>query len=186
MPTTVQSGVIQPHGDHLVNRIASPQEAEAIRSRLPGLASVRLSDRQMSDLEMIAIGGFSPLQGFMTSADYGRVVQEMHLASGLPWSMPITLAVATEEAASLPVGNEIALLSPDGEPVGVLKLEEKYTYDKALEARNVYRTEDEAHPGVAVVYQQGDVLLGGAVTVIERRKATAFATYRLDPSETRA
>src|SRR6266536_1164963 len=112
MTTTSQTGVIKPHGGQLINRIASQQDAEAIRSRLPGLASVRLSDRQLSDLEMIAIGGFSPLHGFMTGADYTRVVRDMHLANGLPWSMPITLAVASEEAANLSAGSELALRGP--------------------------------------------------------------------------
>jgi sulfate adenylyltransferase len=178
--------LIEAHGGKLVNRVASTQEADAIRSRLSGLAGVRLSDRQLSDLEMIAIGGFSPLDGFMGSADYRGVVNDMHLASGLPWSMPITLAVTAEQAAGLSEGSELALLNPEGEAVAVLTLAEKYGYDKKLEARNVYRTEDEAHPGVAIVYQQGDVLLSGPVTVLERRKAPTFASYRLDPVETRA
>jgi sulfate adenylyltransferase len=186
MRASTESAVIPAHGGLLVNRVASSQEASAIRSRHQGLPSVRLSDRQLSDLEMIAIGGFSPLEGFMGSADYRGVVNDMHLASGLPWSMPITLAVSTTDAANLAEGSEVVLQAPDGQPVGVLALEEKYGYDKALEARNVYRTEEEAHPGVAVVYQQGDVLLGGRVTVLERRKATTFAQYRLDPVETRA
>jgi sulfate adenylyltransferase len=185
MTTSAASTTVAPHGGRLVNRIATPEEAAAIRQRLTGLHSVRLSDRQLSDLEMIAIGGFSPLEGFMNQADYKGVVEDMHLAGGLPWSMPITLAVSADNASALREGDDIALLSPDGEAVGVIRLEEKYGYDKKLEARNVYRTEDEGHPGVAIVYQQGDVLLAGAVTVLERRKATTFAAYRLDPVETR-
>ncbi len=181
-----QAALIAPHGGQLVHRVASPAEAEAIRSRLPGLPQVRLSERQLSDLEMIAIGGFSPLTGYMTSADYRRVVSEMHLANGLPWSMPITLAVDRTTAAGLREGGEVALLHPDGEPVGLLKLEEQYGYDRALEARAVYRTEEAAHPGVAVVYGQGDTLLGGPVTLLERQKAATFRQYRLDPAETRA
>ncbi len=181
-----QASLIAPHGGRLINRIASPVEAAALRGRIAGLPQVRLNDRQLSDLEMIAIGGFSPLEGFMTSADYRRVVTEMHLASGLPWSMPITLAVDAATAAGLSEGSEVALFDSEGEPAGVLNLQEKYGYDRALEARSVYRTEDAAHPGVAVVYAQGGVLLGGPVTVLERRKAPSFSQYRLDPAETRA
>jgi sulfate adenylyltransferase len=181
-----QPALIAPHGGRLIDRVASAQEAQAIRSRIAGLPQIRLNERQISDLEMIAIGGFSPLEGFMTSADYRRVVAEMHLANGLPWSMPITLAVDSAAAAGLSEGSEVALLNPDGEAVGLLSLQEKYGYDRALEARSVYRTEEEAHPGVAVVYAQGDVLLGGPVTVLERRKAPSFSRYRLDPVETRA
>jgi sulfate adenylyltransferase len=180
-PTTIEA-----HGGRLINRIASSQEADAIRGRLGGLPSLRLTDRQLSDLEMIAIGGFSPLEGFMNGADYRGVVERMHLADGLPWSMPITLAVTENEAGRLKVGDEVALLNPEGEAVGVLRLEEKFGYDKRLEARNVYRTEDESHPGVAIVYQQGDVLLAGPVTVLQRRKPQTFLSYRLDPVETRA
>jgi sulfate adenylyltransferase len=180
------SKLIEPHGGTLVNRIASSQEAAALRARVNGLPRVQLSDRQLSDLEMIAIGGFSPLDGFMGSADYTGVVTGMHLASGLPWSMPVTLAVSREDAAALGEGSEVALSTNQGDIVGVLALAEKFGYDKALEARNVYRTEEAAHPGVAVLLQQGDVLLGGRVTVLERRKASTFPQYRLDPVETRA
>jgi sulfate adenylyltransferase len=178
--------LIAPHGGRLVNAIAAPNEAEQIRARVQSLPAIRLNDRQLSDLEMIAIGGFSPLDGFMNRADYLSVVESMHLAGGLPWSIPVTLAVDSSEAAQLRGGTELALLSPDGAPVGVMQLQEKFTYDKALEARSVYRTDEDKHPGVAVVYQQGDTLLGGPVTVLERRKAPTFSQYRLDPVETRA
>jgi sulfate adenylyltransferase len=180
------SNLIEPHGGRLINAIASTAQAEQIRARIQGLPSVRLNERQLSDLEMLAIGGFSPLNGFMNSADYLGVVRSMHLASGLPWSIPVTLAVDSDEAKSLKEGSEIALLNGEGSPVAVMQLQEKFGYDKALEAGSVYRTEEDKHPGVAVVYQQGDTLLAGPVTVLERRKASNFAQYRLDPAETRA
>jgi sulfate adenylyltransferase len=178
--------LIEPHGGRLVNAVANPAEAASIRSRAAGLPAVRLNDRQLSDLEMIAIGGFSPLEGFMTRADYLGVVQSMHLANGLPWSIPVTLAVDSATAAGLNEGSEIALQDSAGETLAVMRLQEKFGYDKVLEARSVYRTEEDKHPGVAVVYGQGDTLLGGRVTVLERRKPTTFAQYRLDPVETRA
>jgi sulfate adenylyltransferase len=184
--TRAESKLIAPHGGTLVNRIASTEDAAALRSRAAGLPCVQLSDRQLSDLEMIAIGGFSPLEGFMGKADYTGVVTDMHLANGLPWSMPVTLAVSREEAAALREGSRVALCSGQGETIGVMDLAETFAYDKATEARNVYRTEEAAHPGVAVVMHQGDVLLGGRITVLERRKAKTFPTYRLDPVETRA
>jgi sulfate adenylyltransferase len=184
--TTTQAHVIAPHGGTLINRIAKPAEAPALAERILQMPHVTLSERQLSDLEMIAIGGFSPLTGYMTRNDYQGVVRTMHLANGLPWSMPVTLAVTRDEAARLREGQEIALCNARDESVGVLTLHEKFDYDKLEEARNVYRTEEEAHPGVAVVLQQGDVLLGGPVTLLERRKATTFARYRLDPAETRA
>ena len=178
--------LIEPHGGSLVDRIAAPAQADALRARLTALPSVQLNDRELSDLEMLAIGGFSPLEGFMNSADYHSVVEDMHLARGLPWSMPITLSVTSEESSGLREGSEVALLDTAGQPVAVLDLEEKFGYDKETEARNVFRTTETNHPGVAVLMQQGAVLLGGRVTVLERRKGSHFAEYRLDPAETRA
>jgi len=180
------SDLIAPHGGALVNRIAQAADAAALRARAASMARLRLNERQLSDLEMIAIGGFSPLTGFMTEADYLGVVNHMHLDGGLPWSMPITLAAGGGEATRLKEGQELALCNGQDEIVGLMTLEQKFGYDKLTEARNVYRTEEEAHPGVAVVLQQGEVLLGGPVTVLERRKASTFAQYRLDPAETRA
>jgi len=178
--------LIAPHGGVLVNRIASAADGATLRARTASMARLRLNDRQLSDLEMIAIGGFSPLTGFMTEGDYLGVVRDMHLAGGLPWSIPVTLAAGTGGAAGLKEGQEIALCNGQDEIVGLMTLQQKFGYDKLTEARNVYRTEEEAHPGVAVVLQQGEVLLGGPVTALERRKAKTFAQYRLDPVETRA
>src|SRR6266571_3885508 len=141
--------------------LVSGEQAEALRERAAGLPVVRLSARSLSDLELLATGAYSPLDGFMTRADYLGVVREMHLANGRPWSMPITLAVGAEEASSIKEGREVALADETGRPLAVLTVAEKYDYDKALEARKIFRTEDEAHPGVAALYSQGDVLIGG-------------------------
>jgi sulfate adenylyltransferase len=186
MAEAKSSELIAPHGGALIDRVASPADRDAVRARAGSMPRVGLNERQLSDLEMIAIGGFSPLTGFMIQDDYRGVVSSMHLAGGLPWSIPVTLAVSTAEAAGLKEGEEIALCNAGNDVIAIMTLQQKFGYDKAAEARNVYRTEDEAHPGVAVVLQQGDVLLGGPVTVLERRKAPTFAQYRLDPAETRA
>jgi sulfate adenylyltransferase len=121
----------------------------------------------------------------MTRDDYLSVVNTMHLSNGLPWSIPITLAVTSEQAATIREGQQIALVDAEGALHAVLTVEEKYTYDKNREARLVYRTEDEAHPGVQVVYQQGDVLLGGPVRVVALQSQT-FAEYRYTPAQSRA
>jgi sulfate adenylyltransferase len=161
-------------------------EAEALRERASSLAALRVSQRSLSDLELLAIGGYSPLEGFMTQADYRAVVNDMHFASGLPWPMPITLAVSTDEAGAIAEGSEIALADESGRVLAVMQLEQKFGYDKRLEAREVYRTEDEAHPGVAAVYAQREVLLGGPVRVIELPSHDDFTQYRLTPAQTRA
>jgi sulfate adenylyltransferase len=135
---------------------------------------------------LLANGGYSPLAGFMTEADYSSVVNGMHLAGGLPWPMPITLAVSTGEAEAIDESSEIALADESGRVLAVMQVAQKFGYDKHLEAREVYRTEDEAHPGVAAVYAQGDVLLGGPVRALELPGHDDFAQYRLTPAQTRA
>jgi sulfate adenylyltransferase len=104
------------------------------------LPRVQLDERALSDLELIAIGGFSPLTGFMGQEDYDQVVNHMHLANGLPWSIPVTLSVAQAVADPLQVGSTLRLDDPNGQFIGVLELTQKYGYDKNHEALKVYRT----------------------------------------------
>jgi len=146
---------------------------------------VRLSARSLSDLELLAVGGYSPLTGFMTEPDYHSVVSDMHLASRVPWPMPITLAVSTADADAIAEGSEIVLCDENGSMLAIMQVEQKFGYEKRLEAREVYRTEEEAHPGVAAVYAQGDVLLGGPVRVFELPAHHDFLQYRLTPVQTR-
>jgi sulfate adenylyltransferase len=161
-------------------------EADALRNRAGALPAVRLNARTLSDLELLAVGGYSPLDGFMTQADYRSVVSDMRLVSGEGWSMPITLAVTSEEAASITEGAEIALTDESGAPLAVMQVAEKFGYEKDIEAQNVFRTEEEAHPGVAALYAQGDVLLGGPVQVFEVPGHDDFGPYRLTPAQARA
>ncbi len=185
--TTRVTETIAPHGGRLIDRIASPSESEAIRARAPGLRHVTLSLRESADLDLIAVGAFSPLRGFMNKADYHGTVHEMRLADGTLWSIPITLSVSQQEAAGLSHGDEIALEDQAGRLLGVLNLEEVFAYDKQEEAREVFGTQDEAHPGVASVYHQKELLLGGTVTVVEREEiGSDLLPYRNDPAETRA
>ncbi len=104
------------------------------------MPQIIIGSRQLADLEMLAIGAYSPLRGFMTRADYLGVVNEMHLSNGLPWSVPITLSTSEEQAQHLTDGSQIALVNEQGATQAVMTLEEKYRYDKQLEARQVYRT----------------------------------------------
>jgi sulfate adenylyltransferase len=177
--------LIPPHGGQLIDREVTGREAAALEERARSLPALRLSSRALSDLELIAIGGFSPLEGFMTARRYRSVVDEMHLSEGLPWSLPVTLAASREEAASLQEGQQVALADASGEPLAVLDLEERFDYEKEAEAQAVYRTTESAHPGVAALYAQGEVLLGGRVTLF-RRSPAPFAEHRLTPAQTRA
>jgi sulfate adenylyltransferase len=180
------SALIPAHGGNLVNRIVTGPDAAALAQRAAALPVLRLSDRSVSDLEMIAIGGFSPLTGFMGAADYRAVVRDMHLAAGLPWTIPVTLAVDRAAARALREGHDVALADAAGLPLAVLTVTEVFAYDPAEEARRVYRTEDTAHPGVAALMRQGELLVAGPVTVFRRPPHADFRAYRLDPAETRA
>ncbi|MBD2057968.1 sulfate adenylyltransferase [Oculatella sp. FACHB-28] len=177
---------IAPHGGHLINRVATPEQRQQFLAEADALLRVQLDERTTSDLVMIAIGGFSPLTGFMNSSDYEAVVTTMHLANGLPWSIPVTLSVTEAIAEPLKEGSKIRLDDPNGEFVGILELEQKYRYDKVKEAVNVYKTDDEAHPGVKVVYEQGPINLAGAVWLLQRDPHPFFPTYQVDPVDSRS
>ncbi|MDQ6643083.1 MAG: sulfate adenylyltransferase [Chloroflexota bacterium] len=176
--------LITPHGGELVINMASDAERAELQERARGLSEVLVGSRQMADLEMLAIGAYSPLGGFMKRADYLGVVNDMHLENGLPWSVPITISVTSEQAANLKEGSQVALVNEHGTLQAVMLVEEKYGYDKQHEVSKVYRTTEEAHPGVKVVYQQGDVLLGGSVRVVALPNQ-AFAKYRFTPTQSR-
>ncbi len=180
----MQQGLIAPHGGELVLNMASEQEQAELRDRARSLPQVEVGSRQLADLEMLANGAYSPLCGFMTRADYLGSVNDMHLSNGLPWSIPITLPVSAEQAESLREGMQIALVNGHGTLQAVMTIEEKFGYDKEHEASKVYRTTEEAHPGVKVLYQQGDVLVGGPVRVVALQHQ-AFAQYRFTPAQSR-
>ena len=174
-----------PHGGQLIDRIAPSNKREEFLSQKDNLPRLRLEERTISDLIMIAIGGFSPLKGFMEQADYHSVVQNMHLSNGVPWSIPITLPVQEEVANSLKEGELIRLDNLAGEFIGVLELTQKYKYQKNEEAIKVYKTEDEKHPGVQVLYKQGKINLAGPIWLLKRSENKLFPKYQIDPRESR-
>jgi sulfate adenylyltransferase/3'-phosphoadenosine 5'-phosphosulfate synthase len=178
--------LIRPHGGELVDRWAHGAEKDRLIEKAKSLPAITLDERAAADVENIAVGAFSPLKGFMTSKDYLRVVREMRLENGLVWSVPITLAVSQAQAESIRVGTEVALRMPDGRNVAVLEVSDKFVPDKELEAREVYRTTEDKHPGVAYLKSSGDVYLGGEIKVLERPFAPEFPSYHRDPAETRA
>ena len=179
-------GLIKPHGGVLVNRILEGKEREDAAERAAALKKIRLTDREISDIEMIAIGALSPLEGFMGREDYHSVMDTMHLKNGLPWTIPITLSVTTEEANALKAGMEVALTDEEGTILAVMSISEIFPHDKEKEAIQVYGTSEDKHPGVKKVYEMGDMLLGGKVSVIRRPAHTKFMEERLDPKDTRA
>ncbi len=177
---------IAPHGGDLIDRVLRGEVRKAVWEKAQELPKVSLTPMGLSDLELIATGAFSPLKGFMLREDYERVVREMRLASGLLWSIPVTLPVDGSFADSLREGQEVALCEGD-RVLAVMTVDEKYPYDKQLEAQEVYRTTEEAHPGVARLYAQGDMLLGGDVWLVDWPSATEteFPELRHTPAQTR-
>ena len=165
--------LIAPHGGRLVDR-AGPRPESINR-----LEQLQLTSRELSDLDMLASGALSPLEGFMGRNDYERVVEEMRLERGLVWALPVCLAVDNP-----PRGEEVALTDERGKALAVLEVDEVFEYDKEREAERCFRTTDEAHPGVARLYAQKPLYLSGRVTVFERL-ATLFPKLALDPLETR-
>jgi sulfate adenylyltransferase len=177
---------ILPHGGQLVNRLLRGEMRQAIRERAERLPKVNLNNMNLSDLELIATGAMSPLTGFMGQADYERVVREMRLSNNLLWSIPVTLPVDDDVAATVEPGQEIALCE-NGRVLAVMEVTDKFGYDKEREAEMVYGTTDEAHPGVARLYRLGNVLLGGEIWVVELPAAAdeEFPELRHTPAQTR-
>ncbi|MFL6276943.1 MAG: sulfate adenylyltransferase [Blastocatellia bacterium] len=177
--------IIPAHGGRLINRELTGVERETLLERAPAMPRLTLRAREISDLEMVANGAFSPLEGFMCEDDYIAVRGNKHLASGLPWTIPITLSAADDLAATIKEGHDVALYASDDHLLGVLHLEQKYRYDKQREAERVYLTTETAHPGVAALYEQGDWLLGGKISLLNRPRNPQFPAYRFDPQQTR-
>ena len=174
LPALESTELIRPHGGYLVDRTGDrPDNVES-------LEQVPLTSRELSDLDMVASGALSPLEGFMGRDDYERVLEDMRLAKGLPWALPVCLAVDHE-----PQGDEVTLTDEAGTPYATLEVDEVFEYDKEREARNAFRTTDDAHPGVARLYGQKPLYLAGKVTVFQRAQP-AFPELALDPADTRS
>ena len=177
---------IQPYGGVLVDRVASPSEAAAVREAAPGFPSVKISPWTLSDLYLIAVGGLSPLDGFMDEAAYRSVVSGMVLPNGLPWSIPVVLPVSDEEAASIAVGQPVALYAPDGKLAAVVDVTDVFNRDRETEAEAVFRTSDRAHPGVAARYRMGGRCVAGPIRYVYDEDITGFPEDNLTPAQTRA
>ena len=174
-------GPIQAHGGHLVDRIHTELSDDGRRPR------VTLTPRQQADLDLLANGGFSPLEGFMGKEAYESVIQDMRLPNGLAWSIPITLAVSDDVVETVRGADAVALTDEEDRFLGVLELEDVFEVDPAREARLVYGTEDLEHPGVAALHAHGTVCLAGPVRVAARLPLDeASERHRLDPAATRA
>lgn len=183
------SDTIRPHGGTLVDRVLRGEMREAVSERAEQMTRIPLDPMGFSDLELIATGALSPLTGFMDRVDYQHCVDEMRLSNGVVWSMPVTLAVERDLAAGIREGQEVALCE-ENRVLAVMEVREKYPLDRSAkehEAREVYRTTDEAHPGVAQLYRRADVALGGDIWLVDWPSTvkTEFPELRHTPAQTR-
>jgi sulfate adenylyltransferase len=177
--------MIEPHGGRLVNRLVSGEKAAALEAEARELPVIQLNPFEVSDLEMLAIGAFSPLEGFMERADYLYVIKDKRLANGLPWTLPITLAVNKEKAENLKNVSRAALADSNGALLAVLEIQDVFHYNREAESVAVLRTANDDHPGARYVASRGDWLIGGPVEVFRRPNGEEFSKYRLDPADTR-
>ncbi|MEX2240749.1 MAG: hypothetical protein WD775_08650, partial [Burkholderiales bacterium] len=182
-------GLVKPHGGgSLKPLMLAGEPLAAERARAGSLPQLRVSSREKGDLIMLGIGGFTPLAGFMTRADWEDVCDGYRTASGLFWPIPITLSADDKAAENIKTGAEIALVDPDGDEIlATMRVTEKYSIDKAHECMSVFKTTDLEHPGVKLVMQQGDVNLAGPVKVLSDGGFKArYGALFMTPAETRA
>jgi sulfate adenylyltransferase len=176
---------IPPHGGDLIDLLLTGGEGERAAEDARQYPKVDLGPREVADLEMLATGALSPLTGFMTEKDYRSVIDEMRLASGLVWSLPITLSVDDEGLKRLGRAETIALTIGD-EPAALLDVDEVYRRDRETEAAAVFQTTDRSHPGVAALDQAGDWVIGGRVRAFSAPEHRTFVEHRRTPAQTRA
>ena len=177
--------MIHPHGGKLINRVVSAEERETLAREAKALPRVRLNQRELADLEMIAMGAMSPLEGFMAESDYRSVLDSMRLANGLVWSIPVALSAKDDSQRRLKSGDRLALADEDGHTLAVMDVAGCYDADHEYEAQMVLRTTDEAHPGVQYLRSISPCYIGGSIHLIRRPEHSDFLRYRLDPKETR-
>jgi sulfate adenylyltransferase len=182
-PTT---RLVSPHGGTLQPLLLQGKELAEERRRAQSLPKVPLNSKETSDLVMLAMGAFSPLDGFMGRQDYQGSVEQMKLAGGVLWPIPVTLSVTKEQGDGIRVGQDVALVDEDsGETMAVMSVEEKYPYDRAKEAREVFGTEDPAHPGVQRIFSQGELYVGGPVRALSEGRYPEIFPEFARPAETR-
>lgn len=179
--------LIPPHASHqLQPLLVKDDDRLALQHYAKNLPAITLSSREAGDLVMLGIGGFTPLYGFMREKDWRSVCDNMHLANGVFWPIPITVSVTDAQADTLKLGDDIALKTPDGQIIGILNVDSIYRPDKQFEAMQVFTTTDQNHPGVTMLMAQPPVNLGGKVRVFhDNGFKTQFGQYALTPQETR-
>jgi sulfate adenylyltransferase len=181
--------LVRPHGKDKVLKpllLTGAAHSEELK-KAQGLTQIKMASREVGDLIMLGIGGFTPLDGFMGRDDWKGVCDEYKMTDGVFWPIPVTLSTSKDTADGLKNNQEVALVDEEnGEIMGTMVVKEKYSIDKDHECKKIYRTNDQAHPGVAMVMQQGDINLAGPVKVLSQSTfPTEYAGIYLTPAETR-
>ncbi len=180
--------LVKPHGGGTLKPLllTGMERADEIE-RAKSMPKITVSSREKGDLVMLGIGGFTPLDGFMSFTDWQGVCSGMKMTNGLFWPIPITLSIDTLTASSIKTGSDIALIDPDdGSTLATMRVTEKYTIDKAHECATVFATTDAEHPGVKMVMEQGDVNLAGPVKVLSQGGfEEKYGSLFMSPQETR-
>lgn len=182
----MMSSLIKPHGGTLVDLRADAAQMSALREQAAALPKIALNERGQTDLLMLATGAMSPLNGFLQQKDYLSVRDQMRLADGRVWAMPINLRVHEAQAQAVAKAERVALTDEQGTLLAMMDVADRYHADKGVEARAVFGTDDNEHPGVQALMQEGDLCLGGGLTVLQLPVFSDFAKYRLEPAQTRA
>jgi sulfate adenylyltransferase len=178
---------IAPHGGTLVELLVPGEQRDRARTEADHLPKLVVSERELSDLEMLAVGALSPLTGFVGEADYLSVLDTMHLSNGLAWSIPVTLSLTDEDVKRIGAGTSVALLPAEGAPpLAIVDLTEVFKRDREKEALAVFGTEDLEHPGVRALQEAGDFCLAGPVRALTLPDHDDFVRYRLTPAQTRS
>ena len=178
-----KANLIAPYGGKLVNLVVAEKERETLLARAPKLSSIKITMRNLCDLELLATGGFSPLTSFMGKADYERVLHEMRLADGTLWPLPITLTADPNELPA--VGEEIVLRDANNDVIAIMTLDEVYHWDPAVEAALAYGSTDPRHPMVSEMQRWGKVCISGPIKVVNLPKYYDFVELRRTPAHVR-
>ena len=179
---------IAPHGGgSLVDLLVSEADREKLLDEARHFPKIAVNPRELSDLEMLAVGALSPLAGFQGEADYRSILDSLHLSNGLAWTIPVTLSLPDEEAKRIGGAEAVTLLDAEpGEPIAILEVSEIFRRDREKEALAVFGTQDLEHPGVAALHEAGDRCAAGALRVLRLPEHDDFLAYRLTPAQTRA
>lgn len=177
---------IKPHGGELINRLVPTEQREELLKRAAELKQIRVNAWTISDLDLIAVGAFSPLVGFLDEKNYTSVVETMRLTDGTVWSIPVTLSIDPEVAGSISIGEQVALIGEEDDVIyAILDVTTIYKVDQQNEAIKIFKTDDMAHPGVDKLFSRSSTNIGGPIQLLNRPKPKKFEEFYHDPSETR-